>query len=48
MHKMLLLGGCGILGSEALLVIDIKGYDYLAPTSTNLDTADKEPLFKYV
>ena len=48
MNQILLLGGSGILGSEVLHVIDLEGYDYVAPTSTDLDIRDREQLFKYV
>jgi dTDP-4-dehydrorhamnose reductase len=48
MNQILLLGGSGILGSEVLRRIDLDGYDYVAPTSTDLDIRDKEQLFKYV
>ena len=48
MNQILLLGGSGILGSEVLRLIDLDGYDYVAPTSTDLDIRDKEQLFKYV
>ena len=48
MNQILLLGGSGILGSEVLRLIDLESYDYVAPTSTDLDIRDKEQLFKYV
>ena len=48
MNQILLLGGSGILGSDVLRLIDLDGYDYVAPTSTDLDIRDKEQLFKYV
>jgi dTDP-4-dehydrorhamnose reductase len=48
MNQILLLGGSGILGSEVLHVLVLEGYDYVAPTSTDLDIRDREQLFKYV
>ena len=48
MNQILLLGGSGILGSNVLRLIDLDGYDYVAPTSTDLDIRDKEQIFKYV
>ena len=48
MNQILLLGGSGILGSEVLLLTDLESYDYVAPTSSDLDITDKEQLFKYV
>ena len=48
MNQILLLGGSGILGSDVLRLIDLDSYDYVAPTSTDLDIRDKEQLFKYV
>ena len=48
MNQILLLGGSGILGSDVLRLIDLESYDYVAPTSTDLDIRDKEQLFKYV
>ncbi len=48
MNQILLLGGSGILGSEVLHVIDLEGYEYVAPTSTDLDIGDKEQLFQFI
>ena len=48
MNQILLFGGSGILGSEVLRHLNVESYDYVAPTSTDLDIRDKEQLFKYV
>ena len=48
MNQILLLGGSGILGSEVLRLIDLESYDYVAPTSTDLDIRDKEQLFQSI
>jgi dTDP-4-dehydrorhamnose reductase len=48
MNQILLLGGSGVLGSEVLRHLNVEGYEYVVPTSTDLDIRDKEQLFKYV
>jgi len=48
MNQILLLGGSGILGSEVLRHLISESFEYVAPTSTDLDIRDKEQLFKYV
>jgi dTDP-4-dehydrorhamnose reductase len=48
MNQILLIGGSGILGSEVLRHLNVGSYDYVAPTSTDLDVGDKEQLFRYV
>ena len=48
MNQILLLGGSGILGSEVFRLIDLESYDYVAPTSTDLDIRDKEQLFQSI
>jgi hypothetical protein len=45
MNRILLLGGSGILGPEVFHIIDLEGYDYVAPTSTDLDIRDRESNF---
>jgi dTDP-4-dehydrorhamnose reductase len=48
MNQILLLGGSGILGSEVLRHLISESFEYIAPTSTDLDIRGKEQLFKYV
>lgn len=48
MNQILLLGGSGILGSEVIKCINFEGYEYLAPTSTNLDVRKKEQLYDFI
>ena len=48
MNQILLLGGRGIAGSEVLRCLNVEGYEYVAPTSTDLDIRDKEQLFNFI
>jgi dTDP-4-dehydrorhamnose reductase len=48
MNQILLFGGSGILGSEVLRYLNAESYEYVAPTSTDLDIRDKEQLFKFI
>ncbi len=48
MNQILLLGGSGILGSEVLRFLNAKGYEYVAPTSTDLDIRDNEQLLMFI
>ncbi len=48
MNQILLLGGRGILGSEVLRHLIRESFEYVAPTSTDLDIGDKEQLFKFI
>jgi dTDP-4-dehydrorhamnose reductase len=48
MNQILLFGGSGILGSEVLRYLNAESYEYVAPTSTDLDIRGKEPLFKFI
>lgn len=48
MNQILLFGGSGILGSEVLRYLIAESYEYVAPTSTDLDIRDKEQLFKFI
>jgi dTDP-4-dehydrorhamnose reductase len=48
MQRVLLLGGSGILGSEALLLLQNQNIDYVAPTSSDLNITDKDKVFKFI
>lgn len=48
MNQILLLGGSGILGSEVLRYLNAEGYEYVAPTSTDLDIRDNEDLLMFI
>jgi dTDP-4-dehydrorhamnose reductase len=48
MNQILLLGGSGILGSEVLRHLIVGSFEYVAPTSTDLDIRDKEKLFMFI
>jgi len=48
MVRLLLLGGSGILGSEVLHQLQIKNYEYVAPSSSDLDIRDAESVFSFV
>lgn len=48
MNQILLLGGSGILGSEVIRHFNIENYDYVAPTSTDLDIRDDEQIFRFI
>ena len=48
MQRVLLLGGSGILGSEVLLLLQNQNFDYVAPTSSDLDITDKDKVLKLV
>ena len=48
MNQILLLGGSGILGSEILRYLNAESFEYVAPTSSDLDIRDKEQLFKFI
>ncbi len=48
MNNVLLLGGSGILGSEVLRLLNAENFDYVAPTSLDLDIRDRTQLFKFV
>ncbi len=48
MNQILLFGGSGILGSEVLRYLIAESYEYVAPTSTDLDIRDDEQLFRFI
>lgn len=48
MERILLLGGSGILGSEVLSHLQSGNFDYVAPTSTDLDITEKEQLLRVI
>lgn len=48
MTRILILGGSGILGSELCRQLELKGFDYAAPRSYDLDIRDSESLVDYV
>lgn len=48
MERILLLGGSGILGSEALRLLASENLDYVAPASRDLDITDKDQLLSYI
>ncbi len=48
MNQVLLLGGSGILGSEVFRYLNAEGYEYVAPTSTDLDIRDNEDLLMFI
>jgi dTDP-4-dehydrorhamnose reductase len=48
MERILLLGGSGILGSEVLAHLQSKNFDYLAPTSTDLDITNMDQLLSVI
>jgi dTDP-4-dehydrorhamnose reductase len=48
MERILLLGGSGILGSEVLSHLQSENFDYVAPTSTDLDITNKDQLLRVI
>jgi dTDP-4-dehydrorhamnose reductase len=48
MERILLLGGSGILGSEVLTQLQSEDFDYVAPTSVDLDIRDKDQVASFV
>ena len=48
MERILLLGGSGILGSEVLAQLQSENFDYVAPTSVDLDIRNKNHFIKFV
>jgi dTDP-4-dehydrorhamnose reductase len=48
MERILLLGGSGILGSEVLVHLQSEKFDYVAPTSTDLDITNKDQLLRAI
>jgi len=48
MERILLLGGSGILGSEVLAQLQSENFDYVAPTSVDLDMRKKDNFTKFV
>ena len=48
MERILLLGGSGILGSEVLAHLQSKNFDYVAPTSTDLNITNKDQLLRVI
>jgi dTDP-4-dehydrorhamnose reductase len=48
MERILLLGGSGILGSEVLAHLQKENFDYVAPTSTDLDITNKGQLLRVI
>jgi dTDP-4-dehydrorhamnose reductase len=48
MKRILLLGGSGILGSEVLSHLQSENFDYVAPTSTDLDITNKDQLLRVI
>jgi dTDP-4-dehydrorhamnose reductase len=48
MNHVLLLGGSGMLGSVVLRLLNSENFDYVAPTSLDLDIRDSAQLFKFV
>ena len=48
MERILLLGGSGILGSAVILHLQIDNFDYVAPSSGDLDIRNEDQVFKYV
>lgn len=48
MERILLLGGSGILGSEVLSQLQKENFDYVAPTSTDLDITNKDQLLRVI
>ena len=48
MERILLLGGSGILGSEVLVRLQSENFDYVAPTSTDLDITNMDQLLSVI
>ncbi len=48
MERILLLGGSGILGSEVLSHLQSENFEYVAPTSTDLDITNRDQLLRVV
>jgi len=48
MSRILLLGGSGILGSEALNQLQVRNIDYVSPRSSDLDIRDKGSLTTFI
>jgi dTDP-4-dehydrorhamnose reductase len=48
MERILLIGGSGILGSEVLAHLQSENFDYVAPTSTDLDITNKDQLLRVI
>ena len=48
MERILLLGGSGILGSEVLSHLQSENFDYVAPTSTDIDITNKDQLLRVI
>jgi len=48
MERILLLGGSGILGSEVRSQLQRDKFDYVAPTSADLDIRNKDQVIKFV